>query len=90
MTRSGHSLRRESAKRGEIRRPAEPPPHVHGVLALQRSLGNRATAFKAFNGQSIPNGNIWGGAARDLLVAESLKHTAKAPPSGAAHADVLI
>jgi len=46
--------------------------------------------FKAFNGQSIPNGNIWGGAARDLLVAESLKHTAKAPPSGAAHADVLI
>ncbi len=46
--------------------------------------------FKAFNGQSIPNGNLWGGAARDLLVAESLKHTAKAPPSGAAHADVLI
>ena len=46
--------------------------------------------FKAFNGQSIPNGNLWSGPARDLLVAESLKHTAKAPPSGAAHADVLI
>jgi hypothetical protein len=46
--------------------------------------------FKAADGNSIPDGNIWGGTVRDLLVAESIKHKAKAPPLGAPHADVRI